>query len=156
MKKPIVKKSVAKFIGKVRPFAGPALLGGAGISAVYAIKDKKKQNKNFSNLTQLRDGRYAYNFKDSKGGVMGVFVHGKPSLKKQKALQKHFKDFNPSKSQKNLSATYKKFPNLTTITSSKKAPVPYSAYKMRQINKKTGQVRDVIKITKELSSSWEA
>ena len=77
----------------------------------------KSQIKLLSNLTELKDGRYAYNFKDSKGGTMGVFIHGKPSETKQKALRKHFKDFNPSKSSKNLSATYKKFPNLTTINS---------------------------------------
>ena len=158
MKKPIVKKSVAKFIKKARPFAGPVAIGAAGASAVVAMKNRKKtkQNNNISNLTQLGDGRYAYNFKDSKGGTMGVFIHGKPSAAKQKALRKHFKDFNPSKSSKNLSATYKKFPNLTTINSSKKAPVPYIAYKMRTKNKKTGEIRDRITVTKELTSAWKA
>ena len=44
MKKPIVKKSIAKLIKKVRPFAGPVALGAAGISAVYAL-DKRKKSK---------------------------------------------------------------------------------------------------------------
>ena len=45
MKKPIVKKSVAKFIKKARPFAGPVAIGAAGASAVVAMKNRKKTNQ---------------------------------------------------------------------------------------------------------------
>ena len=49
MKKPIVKKSIAKFIKKVRPFSMPALVGAAGVSAVFALDSRKKskQKKEF-------------------------------------------------------------------------------------------------------------
>ena len=106
-------------------------------------------------LTQLRDKRWAYNWEHPKGGVMGVFIHGKPNKAKQKALRKHFKDFKPSSSYKNLQATYKKFPGLTTINSPKSAPVPYMAARFTLKNKKTGEMRDVVKVTKELSASWK-
>ena len=106
-------------------------------------------------LTQLGDKRWAYNWEHPKGGVMGVFIHGKPNKAKQKALRKLFKDFKPSSSYKNLQATYKKFPGLTTINSPKSAPVPYMAAKFTLKNKKTGEIRDVVKVTKELSASWK-
>ena len=62
----------------------------------------------YSEVTQLGDGRYAYNWTHKKSGeVMGVFMHGKPNKAKQKALRKHFKDYKPSSSYKNFQATYK-------------------------------------------------
>ena len=116
---------------------------------------KKQKGLGDLALTQLKDKRWAYNWKHPKGGTMGVFVHGKPSKAKQKAIRSHFADFKPSSSAKHLQYTYKKFPKLTTIISSKKAPVPYIAYKVRLKNKKSGKARDVITVTSELSSSWK-
>ena len=117
----------------------------------------KKKQKGLGDiaLTQLRDKRWAYNWEHPKGGVMGVFVHGKPNKSKQKALRTHFKDFKPSSSYKNFQATYKKFPRLTTINASKGPPIPYMAAKFRLKNKKTGETRDVIKVTSELKASWK-
>ena len=117
----------------------------------------KKKQKGLGDLalTQLRDKRWAYNWKHSQGGVMGVFVHGKPSKTEQKAIRTHFKDFKPSSSAENLQATYRKFPRLTTISSSKKAPVPYIASRFILTHKDTGAKRDVIKVTKELRASWK-
>tara|TARA_B100000029_G_scaffold457500_1_gene486264 strand:- start:1887 stop:2066 length:180 start_codon:yes stop_codon:yes gene_type:complete len=45
MKKPIVKKRTAKFLKKVRPFALPAVVGAAGVSAVLAINKRKKKRE---------------------------------------------------------------------------------------------------------------
>ena len=56
---------------------------------------------------------------------------------------------------KNFQATYKKFPGLTTINASKGPPIPYMAAKFRLKNKKTGETRDVIKVTSELKASWK-
>ena len=117
---------------------------------------KKKKISPYNEVTKLGDGRYAYNWTHKKSGeVMGVFIHGKPSKAKQKALRTHFKDFKPSSSYKNFQATYKKFPGLTTINASKGPPIPYMAAKFRLKNKKTGEVRDVIKVTSELKASWK-
>jgi hypothetical protein len=116
---------------------------------------KKEKDLGYLDLTQLQDKRWAYNWKHPKGGNMGVFIHGKPSKAKQKAIRSHFADFKASSSAKNLQSTYKRFPKLTTIVSSEKAPVPYTAYKVRLKNKKSGNVRDVITVTSELSASWK-
>mgnify|MGYP003134203642 CR=1 FL=1 len=45
MKKPIVKKNIAKVIKKIRPFAGPIAIGAAGVSAVVALDARKKSKR---------------------------------------------------------------------------------------------------------------
>ena len=118
--------------------------------------EKKNKKSPYNEVTKLGDGRYAYNWTHKKSGkVMGVFMHGKPDQAKQKALRSHFADYKPSASKKNFEGTFKKFPGLTTINASKGPPIPYMAAKFRLKNKKSGEMRDVIKVTSELSSSWE-
>ena len=59
MKKPIVKKSIAKFIKKVRPFSMPALVGAAGVSAIFAL-DSRKKSKQKKEIKISRGQEYAF------------------------------------------------------------------------------------------------
>ena len=118
--------------------------------------EKKNKKSPYNEVTKLGDGRYAYNWTHKKSGkVMGVFMHGKPDKSKQKALRSHFADYKPSASKKNFVGTYNKFPGLTTINASEGPPIPYMAAKFRLKNKKSGEMRDVIKVTSELKASWK-
>ena len=59
MKKPIVKKSIAKFIKKVRPFSMHALVGAAGVSAIFAL-DSRKKAKQKKEIKISRGQEYAF------------------------------------------------------------------------------------------------
>ena len=100
-----------------------------------------------SKLEKMGDGRYSYTF----GKNTTVFLSKKPDRKIKNELKSAFKGYKPSKSKENLSSTFVKFNTLEhIIQQDPKAPKKYSAFRSRQINKKTGERRQVIITTKEL------
>lgn len=95
----------------------------------------------------MGDGRYSYSF----GNNTTVLLSKKPSKKLQSEIKSAFTGYKPSKNKKNLSSTFAKFNTLEhVIQSDSNAPKKYMAFRSRQVNKKTGQKRQVIVTTKGL------
>ena len=98
-------------------------------------------------LQKMGDGRYSYSF----GNNTTVFLSKKPDNKIKNELKIAFKNYAPSKSRKDLGATFSKFKTLENINQQDpKAPKKYVAFRSRQYNKKTGQKRQVIITTKDM------
>lgn len=96
-------------------------------------------------LERMGDGRFSYTF----GNNTTVFLSKKPDKKIKNELKTAFAKYKPSKSRKNLSSTFVKFNTLEhIIQDDPKAPKKYMAFRSRQVNKKTGQKRQVIITTK--------
>jgi hypothetical protein len=94
----------------------------------------------------MGDGRYSYSFNN---GNTNVFLSKKPNNKIKNELKMAFKDYKPSRNQKNLAKTFSKFKSLQNINQQDpKAPKKYIAFRSNQLNKKTGQKREVIVTTK--------
>ena len=94
----------------------------------------------------MGDGRYSYSFNN---GNTNVFLSKKPDNKIKNELKMAFKEYKPSRNKKSLEKTFSKFKSLQNINQQDpKAPKKYIAFRSNQVNKKTGEKRQVIKTTK--------